>query len=299
MKTKILYPLFAFIAIICSCERELEIDLPNTPPQIVINSRLFQDSTFSVNVFRTSLINENHTNLWYVDTARVSVYNNNEWIENLTLNSRGNYIGTHCTKANADYRLEVAVKGYSTATVSTKTLDKVPIIRLDSIGPFVDAEAQEKFFNFAIRFKDNSHTKDYYMLDFSEYTAVGSEISRIFSKDPAIEIGGDGYIYPGEEIKYYSNFYFSDELFNGQEYALSICVPQYKVNEGFTVNLSHISPEQFKYAQTIDAYNESTGDQMSLFFQAVQVYGNVENGLGILGTFSSYTQRYEYEYPVK
>lgn len=278
---------------IISCEKELEISLPTTPPKLVVNSKLFQDSTFIVRVFRTSLINENHNNLWYIDTATVNVYSNNTFIETLKMESRGKYTGEHRIKPNTYYQLRVEANGFPTASSETETLDKVQIIKIDSLGTFVDAKTQVPIFKFAIHFKDNKDAKDYYMVDFSEYTSVGGETSPIYSKDPAIEVEDKGFTSDG--ITSYGSFYFSDEIFNGEEYAFSIYVPQYKVYEGFTVNLCHITPEYYKYIQTYKAQSESDG--LSMFFQAVQVYSNIENGLGIFGAISSCSQKYEYEYP--
>ncbi len=287
MKNEILYLLLISLSILfASCEKELDIDMPNATTQLVINSKVFQDSVFRVNVYRTAFVNENRKNLWYIDTAKVDLYANNDFIETLQLEELGLYAGQHRVEANTQYEVKVTVDGYPTATAATKTLDRVPILRLDSLGTSIDPESQETIYNFAVRFNDNKETKDYYMIDFTEDREIGGKNSAIFSKDPAIEVGGGGFTHP-EGNTTYGSMYFSDELFNGTEYAFSICVPEYKIHEGFTINLCHITPEYFKYIQTYEAQSEADG--MEMFFQSVQVYNNVENGLGIFGVLSSYT----------
>ncbi len=273
-----------------SCEKELDINMPGAYSQLVINSKVFQDSIFKVDVYRTALVNENRKNLWYIDTAKVDLYGNNDFIETLQLEKLGRYIGQHRVEANTQYEVKVTVNGYPTATSKTTALDRVPILRLDSLGKNIDPETEEIVYNFAVRFKDNKGTKDYYMIDFTEDREIGGANSQIYSNDPAIEIGKEGFTYP-DGVTSYSAMYFSDELFNGEEYALAFCVPEYKAHSGFTINLCHITPGYFRYIQTYDSQNEADG--MEMFFHAVQVYNNVENGLGIFGILSSHTIRHK------
>ena len=195
----------------------------------------------------------------------------NRFIEALELDSLGKYRGTHRIKPNTIYTIKVAVNGFPEATAKTTTLSKTQIIRIDSIGKVTDSETQQTMYKFAVIFKDNDTKNDFYMVDFSEYS-VGNENTPISSKDPSIEVGKDGYTNDDGTTDYWS-FYLSDELFNGNEYGFSFFVPEYKVYEGFTVNLSHITPEYFKYIQTLDAQNK--GDGLEMFYQAVQVYNNV------------------------
>lgn len=294
MKNKIQYLLLISLSILfTSCEKELDIDLPDASTQLVINSKVFQDSVFRVNVYRTALVNENRKNLWYIDSAKVSLYGNGAFIENLQLEELGLYTGQQRVKPHTNYEIKTEVDGFRTAVTKTKTLDRVEILHLDSLGTSIDPKTKATIYTFAVRFKDNKETKDYYMIDFTEDREIGGKSSEIYSKDPAIEVGGGGFTHP-EGNTTYGSMYFSDELFNGKEYALSICVPEYKTLEGFTINLCHITPEYFKYIQTYEAQREADG--MEIFFQAVQVYNNVENGLGIFGAISSYTQRYQHKW---
>lgn len=274
-----------------SCEKELDINLPGVAPKIVINSKVFQDSVFRADIYRTSIVTEYHNNLWYIDSAKVDLYSNGVFIETLKLDSLGRYSGQHRVEANANYKLNVEVNKFPTAHSQITVLDKVPIIRLDSIGTMIDVETKGIFYKFAICFKDNENTNDYYMIDFTDDREIEGKSSEIFSNDPAIEVGGEGFTSFGSTT--YSSMYFSDELFNGKEYSFSINVPEYKIYEGFTVNLCHVTPEYFKYIQTYNAQSEADG--MEMFFQAVQVYNNIENGLGVFGALSTYTHKYQFE----
>ncbi len=289
MKSSLLYFFTILLILLVSCEKELNIDMYGIAPQLVINSKVFQDSTFKVDVYRTALVTENHINLWYIDSAKVNLYSDSVFIETLQLKELGRYTGQYRAKPNTHYEIKVEVNGYPSATTSTKTLDKVQILRLDSLGMSIDPETKETIFNFSVRFKDDAENRNYYMIDFTQGREIGGSTSSIYSKDPAIEIGGEGFAYGG-----YGAMYFSDELFNGEEYSLSICVPEYEAYGGFTVNLCHVTPEYFKYIQTYNAQSEADG--MEMFFQAVQVYNNVKNGLGIFGVLSSYTQHYKLEW---
>ncbi len=291
MKNTILNILPVLFLFFMSCEKELNINIPRSSHKIVVNSKIFEDSLFVANVYRTSLINENSENLAYIDSAKVSLYSDEVFIETLQLKEFGNYIGQHRVMPNTNYKIKVEVDGFATATAQTQTLHKVEILKLDSLGLSVDPETKERYYKFAVHFKDNEKSKDYYMIDFTEDGEIGSQNSVIYSKDPAIEVGGGNFMH-SDETTTYGRMYFSDDLFNGDEYAFSIYVPENEIYGGFTVNLCHITYEYFKYVQTYSAQNE--GDGLEMFFQAVQVYNNVHNGLGIFGAISSYTQSYEY-----
>ncbi len=293
---KKLYLLIFIITIsITSCEKEIDINIKNSPPKIVINSKIFEDSTVSANIYRTSYINEYNHNLWYIDTAIVKLYNENILIEELTLDSLGKYSGKQRIKPNSNYTISASVRGFETATSQITTLYKVPFLSIDSLGASINVETQKTVYRFCIKFKDDGATNDYYMIDFSD-NAVGTESTEIYSNDPAIEVGKDGYTYP-DGITWYWNFYFSDELFNGNEYTFTFLVPQYKVDEGFNVNLSHITKAYFKYIQTYEAQNSKDG--LEMFYQAIQVSNNIKNGMGVFGAISSYTKKYQPENSIK
>ena len=98
-------PLLLFI----SCTKEIEIDLPNQAPKLVLNCFFTNDSIFSLNISKTT--NFTQTLIKYISDADVKLYSGSDEICNFNYTNNGIY------KSNADYN-PIIGKTYS-ITVSS------------------------------------------------------------------------------------------------------------------------------------------------------------------------------------
>jgi hypothetical protein len=91
-----------------------------------------------------------------------------------------------------------------------------------------------------------------------------------------------------------SNAYnvFSDDLFDGKQYSLKFSINEYKdyygegqkdIKKEVYINLQTISKGYYLYLRTRDASDNSN----DFFSEPIQIFNNVEGGIGILGSYTS------------
>lgn len=298
---------------ILSCKKEVNIDIPNNERKIVLNSVLFADSVFSVNIYKSNHIQDKTLALLYLNNAKVDILEGGNLLETLKLDSAGCYIGDKGILAQEGHNYEIVVNVPNLKQVKAKVgvLKQVPIISIDSIGEEqydFDHRGEmdvNKFTIYQVKFKDIPNEKNYYRLkvnlplvvdtlynyDSTKYTIYKHYADvGIQTEDPVIELTNetDGY------------YYFSDILFDGKEYNFNISImPDFvsdiysedgmsfkTVKESYkddiTISLEHISYEMFIYMKSVVIQHNTQGAE--LFFQAAPVYINVEDGFGIVGT---------------
>ncbi len=253
----------------------------------MLNSLITNDSLINAHVYRSSLVTDNFTDDLYVNNATVALFQNNELVENLTFLADGTY-QSQVTKAKAGetYALKVNSPTGQNAEGSVSVLYPVPIMAFDSIGIVRDGINGEKVL-LQVKFKDDGNTKNYYRVSVaanethSYYDPENPEMRQqiyflrqwIESNDPGLDADYDNYLY------------FSDVLFNGKEYSFDLLMNTYDFdynNDYFYVLLENLSYDFYRYSVAIPAHFDA--EEMKFFMEAVLVYNNIENGLGIIGS---------------
>jgi hypothetical protein len=224
------------------------------------------------------------------------LYEDGVFVQNLSFGSNGGYFGSAIPKANKKYTIKVAASGFESVTATTTMpADFIvkPIEKLDTIDGFYRSNytGQDPTIQgenrFRIRIIDDPKVTNYY--------SIKPQIIFLDSLDQVMDYKIDVNLYTYENnalggMDYYDDaMEFDDKtIVNGNEVMKNIGVRIY-VPEKITgprvktivVNLKimALSKDYFQYKQTLlnQAY---TGP--SLFAEPVQVYNNVEKGVGIL-----------------
>lgn len=231
------------------------------------------------------------------------------------------------------YRLEVKHPEFETAFCETTVPQPVQIDRIDTSSIYELGSNMESLqFNFVINFSDPIENSNYYRLlvylqygkqwqtvtynDTTHYIHIyDQELISIQSKDPVFineNEDADNEILGGSLNSYDA---FSDELFQGESYKLHFydlskiiwsgnnkdSEPWFKIEPGefyhFTIELQSISRESYLYFKSVDS--QQSVDDLP-FIEPVPVFNNVENGMGIFGSYSSSRVEVTFgEYPVE
>jgi len=242
---------------------------------------------------------------------------------------------TTSTKAlpGATYQLEVRHPNFETARCETTIPPQIQITGLDTSSTYELAGNTESMqFNFTVHLSDPSENNNYYRImvyqqvgrkyedytneDTTSYIGINNwGLAHIKSNDPVFineNEDADNEIIGGSLNSY---DVFSDELFNGENYKLKFQIiyaamwsggggerePEYKIEPGefyhFTVELQSMSRETYLYFKSVDS-QQSVNDLP--FIEPVPVFNNVENGMGIFGSYSSSRVEVTFgEYPVE
>jgi hypothetical protein len=306
------YILFALLLIsLSSCVKELDYDDLDFEKEIVLNGLIYQDSIIKVHVARTKSIIDMDSILPFLENAEVKLYENGVFIENLKHDSLGSYSSSIKTKANSSYLLEARTNeiGSASASFSFKEIKKFRLSNIEyqvhdtilSIDKPVKTDTSLMWvsLNFDMIFLDEAETEDYY--DFIAFGTFNPCVHRreYFSDTEYIEYltlsesktfrlsfsnhndsekysPGHGSSYNGYE----QNFYMSDEMFNGDEVTFSLRASYYTTKiEPIEITL-YCFPYDYIFFHTSGYRYIRAADNP--FSQPINIYSNVENGLGIV-----------------
>jgi hypothetical protein len=100
---KYLFAAVIFLGI--SCQKLLEIPIPNFENKMVVNSFITKDTTINIRISTTSRINANETQ--FINNALVLLKQNNNIVDTLKNSSNGYYYSTIKAQKGVTYKLEI------------------------------------------------------------------------------------------------------------------------------------------------------------------------------------------------
>lgn len=323
MKTiiNILSILLVAMFLFSSCENTIEFKGKVTEPMLVVNSFVTPDSTVKVNLSQSKFFLDNeNSGFEFIDNAEVYVWKNGIETEQLSAIGNGYYTGNFKPEIGDHICIRASNPTFSEVNCETEIVDPVAIISADTTnynfyhsGYYMDGYITHMYtqesVDLSVRFKDAADITNYYRISafVRNHYADGSYVDvypNIYSDDlvfgsTEIELGG--------EESYFEEF--SDKLFNGQEYKLKflielncyfvddingedyqyyqnhpLLIPQYRE---LCIDLQSLSKSYYLYLSSRSKYESASDIGMELFSEPVQIFSNVNGGIGILGAYSS------------
>ena len=316
-KTSIL--ILLVVLIVSSCQKVIEFSGSITDPQMVVNCLLTPDSVVSAQVSQSRFFLSNSATFESIDNANVSLYVNGLLKDNsLTGKANGLYAGAYKPVVGDSISLKVKIPGQNDITCSTTIPHPVgpfwinsnleltgintPIVAVvtpktggDPVTDTIGTSVGSRLF-LSLTFKDNPDVTNYYRLVVYTKTYSGTKVTTdyTFYFDDIVSGNSTGdAVGPPTSLSSNKFNVFSDELFNGKQYSLKFSVddnfnsyfpgqsrPQ--SSKSLFVNLQSISKSYYLYLQT-----RSNIKTNSFFAEPVQVYSNINGGVGIIGGYTS------------
>ncbi|MCF6242218.1 MAG: DUF4249 domain-containing protein [Bacteroidales bacterium] len=300
---------FIIVAIFSSCEKTITIEIPDNGRKLVVNSLFTGDSVLSLSLLESKYILDESFSDYYryeydsVSGAKIDLYENEQFIEQLNEISKGKYQSNYIIKTDKDYQIKVLAENFPDLSAESYVPEKPEILGLE-VYDTRDEEGYEVT-GFTLRFKDNPEQSNYYFIEAFE---------KVVMKDQSWETGNDTIISYTNSLNVYSsdpNAYsddwglgegilLNDELLNGEDYlfkffAYSSSYYYYDeygnsypdeniISVTYVVYLNSISKDYYQYYKSLSKHLEA---QYEFFMEPVQVYTNVENGFGIFAGYSS------------
>ena len=278
-----------------SCEKEVHIPIEYTESKLVVNGLFNNDSLWEVEISASQYIYDNGP-IPLIDDASVSITNSAGNTITLLNQSAGIYTSaSEKPQTGQEYTINVSHGNYKNASSSNQLPGELVILNMDwQQQTVVDGEVYRKI-NITLQ---DSPEDDYYMIRIAAnywievWNPVTWQVDSVFgyyplrfmTQSPAVEN-----INPKDEV---SSINFTDNLFNGSQYTIDLLLNDYYFDGGkeeievIYISTSKISKEYYWYLTSYQAYISSQNNQF--FSQPVQVYTNIENGLGI---FAGYTTK--------
>jgi hypothetical protein len=249
----------------------------------------------------------------FINDAIVLLYSNSVLLDTLTNENNGTYSSNILPAPGDSYKIVVikdSEKLTGITTVPGSTLLYEPKIEFPT---GYDAVNQQYFGNLTFTIDDEPGVDNFYELII--FTKTYSELTKTYNyfylNDPNYILVPDKIVQNEGDWDYFpTSLFFSDKLFNGkkQQLAFSMAAGGYSIVDGVWISdlekygyvlLRSISKEYYLYRKyyTRHSYNasiNSDGIQNLLFTgEPLDMYSNVDGGLGVVAAFSSSTSKIE------
>lgn len=271
-----LFIYFCLVGMLYSCEKEIPYLGDEIDDQLVLVSYIEAgDDKVRCSLSKTASI---------LNTEEIVFFNN----ANVQVRKNGSLIGTAVSMGDGWYEIqsEVAVddvysitaaqEGFETITAETKVPAYPTNFELIDLQTIDDGYGA--YYRARLSFDDPVGT-DYYQLLVYEDPEFSNAYAAGFSTSNPIFQDDDGF--GGSEWYYGNDAFFSDELFEGDRADFEI--EFYLGSDQAKIQLLRCSREFYLYQKSVNKYRETAGD---FFAQPVQIFSNVENGLGVVGAYS-------------
>ncbi len=299
MKNIIIYLLVSLV--LFSCEKTIQIDIPDNGRKLVVNSFFGADSVLMVSLTESRYILDNKYNFDKIADAEIRLYEGDKYIESLQMQEDSTYFGNYILKANNIYKIEVNSGEFPQLTAESLLPEKTEILELSAENT-KDEEGYDAL-GFTLTFKDNPEEDNYYFVEVYQ---------RYVDHYTDYETGNDTVYVYYDQIYLYSfdpntldewglgeGLLLNDELFNGEKYSLKFFgyggyyayeydeygnpVENTESDVSFYVYLKSVSKEFYLYYKSLAKHFEA---QDEFFMEPVQVYNNIENGFGVFAGYS-------------
>lgn len=297
---KYLFAAVLFLGI--SCQKLLEIPIPNFENKMVVNCIITKDTTINIRLSTTSRINANETQ--FIDNALVLLKQENNVVDTLKNSGNGYYYSTIKAQKCVTYKLEIQHSQFGLVYATTSIPNSLNISNISQKDFAVPLENNE--FNgdvrlpaclFSFNINDPANEQNYYEIILTTKQTWNDSMS----------INPERLVYPfsymseivNEDILDYSpqKIIFSDSLFNGQTKKIDILyVPMWLGMYGMQeytygkyrliYKIRSISKEMYLYNKWLikHQYNQQS-DDITKFADPVQMWTNINNGYGVFAGY--------------
>ena len=313
MKNLLILSLFGLMIFSCSKEVKLNLD---EPPKIVIQSLLSPGNTIEVNVSRSfsPLISNQElykpdpncqgcylgidTQKIFIKEAKVEIFEDGTLLEQLPYTSSGNYRSQYAANVGHDYELKVSAEGYMPINAQTTVPEPV---EMDTILFSVLSQVDQKTtYKATITYKGKEGFNRYLFSAYSVYY------------DPDYQNGVYSSMYIGDRMEAgdignssgISNFLYWEETSNGQTKEKKLYFNHYAYSQPINDTLSsendtlvfigvlqNVTESYYLTRKSISKYEDTDYEFGSFFTEPIQLYNNIEGGLGSFSAYSSDTLR--------
>ena len=268
----------------CGCEKEIPLDQEEVKPKIVVNAVFHGNDTIWIHISESrNILYEG--NLPSIINANAQLLDaNDNIIDNFTHAGEGYYyIANYLLIEGEIYKINISAPDFPTVFATSSIPSQLYIEQVDTIR-----KGDNMYYE--IQFTDNPNQINYYELEVSKLTSwyepfimdsIYSYETWCCTKEVFIQNGNAA----SDGVKCLESLMFTDNSFNGQ--TKTITAYRNIEQEDSTIiiiNLKSLTEDFYKYRLSRSKYQEMQG---SPFAQPVQVYSNINNGLGIFGSYAS------------
>jgi hypothetical protein len=268
------------VLMISSCDKNIDIPIPEESNKVVVNLLMNKDSIMIARVSISGRLN-NIQAMPEVTNAAMNLYENGTFKGPLTpyvLAGRTYYRSNTLPQAGATYRVTAAVPGYTEVSGSDQIPDTVQIGEMKMTVAPMDNQGSKV--TISVQLQDDAAVQNYYRVRiYQVYEWVNGNGSRGQQKlQEYFETDNAEWELFGENSR--SEFYTTDALFNGRSPRFTFRINTGSQFKKMIVEITSLTYSSYNYLNSTFMAREKNDDGLS---EKVIVYNNIENGLGIIG----------------
>lgn len=284
------------LLILIACEETITINGTESARQIVINSIISTDSTWNVNLsYSQSIFDDKEIEFIEYASAKVT---NLMTGQTFFLKNTGNGDFRRALQPSEGhaYELEINTLDGKTATAQTyvPSVLKVDVVKND----LLDSEGNQSI-EIDIEIEDNPNEENFYVWELVENKRESITTEPGESTNNKVQALDGPESNSTVDLKSLNSpLFISDNNFNGKTYSAKITVGDDVLNSvvgepssdgpeypRFKLRIMAVSKDLFEYLRTYEIYKQ-TEIKITSIAQPVEVYSNIENGLGIFGGYN-------------
>lgn len=265
---------------ISSCEKTINISIPEESSKPVLNLLMNKDSAMLARVTFSTRLNSSQP-IPEATNAIVKLYENGTLKETLSpylTAGRTYYRGNTLPKAGATYRVTAAIPGYAEVSGSDQIPDTVKTGEMKV--SFVPDNGWDSKATVTIQLHDDPAVQNYYRVRLyvlQEWVDAGGIPGR-YKMPLYFEADETDLELISDDLR--TDFYITDALFNGRSPRFSFKAYPGRDFQKMIVEISSLTYHSYNYLYSAFMAKEKNEDALS---EKVIVYNNIVNGLGIVG----------------
>ncbi len=307
------YFIILFITLfLFSCQKELEIELPDFEQKPVVNCLFATDTNFVLNISHSISLNDSMK--VEIANAKCYLFSENQLIDSFRYVSDGYYKSNIKPEHRKYYKLKIITPQFGEVSSTSYVPANVQILNTEQQNfavsvPDYSSDASENmpFNRLSITFTDDASVNNYYELKIMVKRFWNDSLHDSYMENAYLYCY-DNVVKNEDILDYEPNiFVFSDSLFNGQTKTIDFLYKPSWIswaNGNSNGNISYfygdyrlyykfrsISKEMYDFRKSLirHVYNQQT-DDFQVFGDPVPMFSNINNGLGV---FAGYTEVYD------
>ncbi len=283
-------PFFVLLLLVLSlsgCIKTVEIDFPAPDIRPVVNCLFSPDTTFNLLLSRSASIFDSLPSPQLEKGALVQLFENGVLVD--TMYFDGDKFSSHIIpQQGRTYHLAINHPNFGNIFAENE-IPKAPVfeVSMPHDSAYIDEDG-EFVSQVVVSIKDEPNVKNYYQLELKARTIDPNTGDTIFfyterdSSDPVFENEGLNRLYTYKYV-------FSDELFDGQTYPLTL---DYKANSfgnsyfSLVVILRAISEDYYLYGRSLSIHQYGQDDDIWESGVPASLRSNIEGGYGVFAGYN-------------
>lgn len=275
-----------------SCEKVIEFDAEDSASKIVLNGYVSPGELTYVELTASVPYTAVQADIESIEGASVTLRENetvfSSFIEETNSFNSTIYRLDAIPSELGLYEIIASKEGFETVNAVTQIPENAENLEANVIS--FNEEEQE--YEVSITFSDRGEEENYYQLMVFEENQWDTRYLREFtSRDESLLINTSSEFLEEQESYFYTDAHFDDGLFDGQNKEIRIKIRNQEQEDfSWKIHLISCSEDYYLYHLSFRAAQNASGP----FTQPVQVYSNVDKGIGVFAGYN--TQEVEVEF---